>query len=94
MTTLFIILGITRLLADAGDLEVCGAAPSGRQALSALRSSLADLAIVDISLNGANGLELTKNLKAEHPEMPVLVPRCMRNASMRRGRCARGRAVT
>jgi DNA-binding NarL/FixJ family response regulator len=43
-------------------------------ALEALRRTPVDLAIVDIGLHGsANGIELTKSIKAEHPDLPVLV---------------------
>jgi DNA-binding NarL/FixJ family response regulator len=32
-----------------------------------------DMAIVDLSLPGANGIELIKNIRAEFPKLPVLV---------------------
>jgi DNA-binding NarL/FixJ family response regulator len=32
-----------------------------------------DLAIVDLSLPGANGIELIKNIRAEFPKVPILV---------------------
>jgi len=32
-----------------------------------------DLAIVDLSLPGANGIELIKNIRAEFPKLPILV---------------------
>jgi DNA-binding NarL/FixJ family response regulator len=67
------VLGLSRLIADAGDLEVCGHAPSSREALSALRLVQADLVIVDISLDGTNGLQLLKHLTTEHPDCPILV---------------------
>ncbi len=38
-----------------------------------LRKTNADVAIVDISLPGANGLELVKHLKVEHPNLAILV---------------------
>jgi DNA-binding NarL/FixJ family response regulator len=56
-----------------GDFVPDSALAECRLALSALRNVTADLAIVDISLCGANGLELIKNLKAEHPKIPILV---------------------
>ncbi len=31
------------------------------------------LAIVDLSLPGANGIELIKNIRAEFPKLPILV---------------------
>ena len=38
-----------------------------------MRHQRPTLAIVDLGLKGANGLELTKSLRAEFPRMPVLV---------------------
>ena len=32
-----------------------------------------DLAIVDVSINGANGIELVKQMKAEMPHLAILV---------------------
>ena len=32
-----------------------------------------DVAVVDISLKGGNGLELIKNIKARYPDLPLLV---------------------
>ena len=32
-----------------------------------------DLVVVDISLNGPDGLDLLKNIRARHPNLPVLI---------------------
>ena len=32
-----------------------------------------DIAVVDISLKGCNGIELMKNIKARFPDLPLLV---------------------
>jgi len=66
--------GVVQMLSQEPDLEVRAEAESSPAALEALRRTPVDLAIVDIGLHGsANGLELTKSIKAEHPKMPVLV---------------------
>jgi DNA-binding NarL/FixJ family response regulator len=66
--------GVVQLLAQEPDLEVRAEAESSPAALEAMRKTPVDLAIVDIGLHGsANGIELTKSIKAEHPDMPVLV---------------------
>jgi DNA-binding NarL/FixJ family response regulator len=67
------VAGLIKVLAADGELEVCGHAPSTREALSQLRSVRADLVITDLSLTGTNGLELIKHLQAEHPKLPILV---------------------
>ncbi len=66
--------GMTQLLDSQHDLQVKTEAESSGAALSAIRSDTFDLAVVDIGLGGgANGIELTKSLKAERPDLPVLV---------------------
>lgn len=66
--------GVVQLLSQEEDLEVRGEAENSRAALEALRRTPVDLAIVDIGLHGsANGIELTKSIKTEHPNLPVLV---------------------
>lgn len=66
--------GVVQMLSSEPDLEVRAEAESSPAALDIMRRTKVDLAIVDIGLHGsANGIELTKSIKAEHPEMPVLV---------------------
>ena len=66
--------GMKHLLDSQHDLQVTHEAESSLAALSAVRAERFDLAIVDIALgDGGNGLELTKLLKAERPDLPVLV---------------------
>ena len=66
--------GVVQLLTDEPDLEVRGEASNSQQALGELRRQKFDLAVVDVGLEGsANGIELTKSIKAEKPELPVLV---------------------
>lgn len=66
--------GMMQLLGQEPDLEARSEADSSGSALEAIRRHKFDLAIVDVGLRGgANGIELTKSLKAEKPELPVLV---------------------
>lgn len=65
--------GLTQLLENEPDLEVCGEADDGPRALKGISSKNPDLVIVDISLQGNNGLELTKNIKALYKDQKVLV---------------------
>ena len=66
-------LGLSKLIGMEHDMEVCGEADNTVQALDALRRIKADVVVVDISLPGANGMELVKSLRAEHPKLPILV---------------------
>src|SRR3954471_14065836 len=66
-------LGLVRLLESEPDLTVTGDVASAAAALSHLRAEPCDLVIMDISLPGANGIELVKQIRAEHPNLPMLV---------------------
>jgi DNA-binding NarL/FixJ family response regulator len=61
------------LIALEADLEVCGEAEDANEALQSAEASNPDIAIVDISLKDSYGIELIKDLKERHPNLPVLV---------------------
>ena len=65
--------GLRRMIDQEADLVVCGEAPGEREARSAIRDLKPDVAIVDISLGQGDGLELVRNVHAQHPDLPVLV---------------------
>lgn len=66
--------GMMQLLDSQPDLKVRAEAGCSGEALDAVRARHFDLAVVDVGLRGgANGIELTKSLKAEYPDLPVLV---------------------
>jgi DNA-binding NarL/FixJ family response regulator len=54
-------------------LAVCGQAPDAASAMKAVAELKPDLAMVDISLEGSNGIDLIKSLKAKHEDLPILV---------------------
>jgi DNA-binding NarL/FixJ family response regulator len=53
--------------------DVVGEASSARMALAELREKEADAAVLDISLEGTDGLELIKHLRSEHPDLRILI---------------------
>jgi DNA-binding NarL/FixJ family response regulator len=66
--------GMIQLFSHEPDIDVRAEADSSHTALDAIRREKFDLAIVDVGLGGgANGIELTKIIKAEQPELPILV---------------------
>jgi DNA-binding NarL/FixJ family response regulator len=65
--------GLRRILETAGDAWQITEAGSGFQALECLRRQPFGMAIVDLSMPGMNGLELIKRIKAEYPQVKVLV---------------------
>jgi DNA-binding NarL/FixJ family response regulator len=65
--------GLTLLINQEADLTVCGEAEEMHSALSAIQATRPDILIVDISLNGPDGLELLKNIRLTSPRLPVLI---------------------
>ncbi|OUW17697.1 MAG: DNA-binding response regulator [Opitutales bacterium TMED158] len=65
--------GLTQIIANEEDMEICGEAEDAPGAMKGVGQCNPDAIIVDISLRGNNGLELIKNLKAIHEEIPILV---------------------
>src|SRR5207237_1366794 len=65
--------GLEQLIHSDGAFAVCGEAGSAAEAMSVIRKIKPDLAIVDLSLPGANGIELIKNIRAEFSKLPVLI---------------------
>jgi DNA-binding NarL/FixJ family response regulator len=65
--------GLIRLINDEPDLEVCGSADNAKQALREIKRLAPDLALVDLSLPGKNGLELIKELRATARKPKLLV---------------------
>jgi len=65
--------GYIALINQEPDLLVCGEAATALEALEKIPEAKPDLVIVDISLEGMNGIELTKHLQSRYPELPVLI---------------------
>lgn len=65
--------GWHQLISVEDDLEICGEAGTVSEALNLVEQCHPDIVVTDISLPGRNGLELVKELKLNHPEIPVLV---------------------
>lgn len=65
--------GISAMINAEPDLLVCGEAGTAPLALEAMRTLQPDIALVDISMPGANGIELLKSMRAEAPKLPMLV---------------------
>ena len=55
------------------DLEVCGSTKNARTALEQLDKLRPDLVILDLVLQGANGIELLKDIRVHFPKQLVLM---------------------
>jgi DNA-binding NarL/FixJ family response regulator len=65
--------GLALLINREADLIVCGDAEDAHSALRLIESIRPNLVVVDISLNGPDGLDLLKNIRARDPDLPVLI---------------------
>src|SRR5690349_20080291 len=64
---------MAELINGEPDLLVCGEAEDVNGALAAAKSLAPDMAIVDITLKDAYGIELVKQLKELYPKLLMLV---------------------
>jgi DNA-binding NarL/FixJ family response regulator len=65
--------GLRRLVEEAGDMVVVAEAADGREAIQQIHDSIPDVAVVDISMPGLDGLEVISQLSSLHPKLPILV---------------------
>jgi DNA-binding NarL/FixJ family response regulator len=65
--------GLIRLIDSKNGFVVCGEASSAVEAMNLLHELKPHLVIVDIGLPGASGIELTKTIRADSPNIPVLI---------------------
>ena len=65
--------GLARLIDSKEGFVVCGEASSAPDAMVVIREQKPHLAVVDIGLPGASGIDLTKSIRAEFPDVPVLI---------------------
>ena len=64
--------GLQELIHSDDAFAVCEAG-NASEAMEVIRKLHPDLVIVDLSLPGANGIELIKNIRAEFAKLPILV---------------------
>lgn len=65
--------GIAMLINEEDDLMVCGESCSAGDTLTQIELCQPEIAVVDVSLQGASGIDLTKSIKEQFPELPVLI---------------------
>jgi DNA-binding NarL/FixJ family response regulator len=65
--------GLVTIINHERDLNVCGQAEDAYIALKAVAELKPDVVVTDISLKSSDGIELTKNIKARHPALPVII---------------------
>jgi two-component system invasion response regulator UvrY len=65
--------GLRRILEESGDMEVVAEAAEGREALQQIHQTKPDVAVVDISMPGLDGLEVISQVRNYYPKLPILI---------------------
>jgi DNA-binding NarL/FixJ family response regulator len=84
--------GMQQMIDRNASLKVCGEASSPAAAMKAVADLAPDLVLVDISLEGGDGIDLIKNLKDKYENLPILVI-SMHNESLYAERALRAGAL-
>jgi two-component system, NarL family, invasion response regulator UvrY len=65
--------GLRRIIEDAGDMHVVAEAADGREAIQQTHETLPDVAVIDISMPGLDGLEVVSQLRHYYAKLPLLI---------------------
>lgn len=65
--------GLRSLLEGIGSIEVIGEAEDGREAVKQVQQLRPDVVLMDIAMPLLNGLEATRQIKKQFPEVKVLI---------------------
>ena len=65
--------GLSRIVEESGDIEVVAEAADGREAIQQVHRIRPDVAVVDISMPGLDGLEVISQLRHDYPKLPILI---------------------
>ena len=65
--------GLRQVLSESDKIEQIDEAGSGREAVQKIREHHYDVVTMDVSMPEADGLEILKQIKYEHPDVPVLM---------------------
>lgn len=65
--------GMKQILDDTEDLRVTGEAENGAQAIRLAQANCYDVVLLDITMPDRNGIDVLRQLKINHPQLPVLM---------------------
>src|SRR5438552_3837838 len=65
--------GLMQLINAEADMAICGQGEDAYQALKLIRQLKPDLTLLDISLKDTGGIELLKEMRAQDPDLRVLI---------------------
>jgi DNA-binding NarL/FixJ family response regulator len=64
--------GLRHLLSQESDIEVVGEADNGREAVKLALEKKPDIVIMDVAMQDMNGIEATRQIKNENPDIKVI----------------------
>ena len=64
---------VKELLASEPDIEVIGEAADGQEAILKAKELEPDLVLMDVRMPGTNGINATRHLKDEMPELKIIM---------------------
>lgn len=65
--------GLSKVLNDEPEFEVCAEAGSRNQAIEAIVRHHPDVCLIDLTLEHSSGLDLTKDIRARWKNLPILI---------------------
>ena len=66
-------LGLTAALSQQADFTIAGEAADGRQAIAQASALEPDIVLMDVGMPGIDGIEATQAIKAQFPDMRVVI---------------------
>jgi DNA-binding NarL/FixJ family response regulator len=64
--------GVTAILSSRTNIEVCGEASNGREAIEKARELQPDLIILDVTMPVMDGINSAKEIRSFLPDVPIL----------------------
>jgi two-component system, NarL family, invasion response regulator UvrY len=68
-----VLKGLKEILSEEPDMKIVGEGQNGQNVLDLVQKHGCDIVIMDITMPGRNGLDVLRDLKQEHPRLPVLI---------------------
>jgi two-component system invasion response regulator UvrY len=65
--------GLRRIVEESGDMVVVAEAADGQEAIQQAHETMPDVAVIDISMPGMDGLEVLSQLRSYYAKLPILI---------------------